>query len=356
MTIDKLAKHEYFRTQNLEYAFDSLTNVLTRDPFFSYVEYLIKQGSKFVFCLVDIDYFKNINDSYGHLIGDKALETFANGLTELLGDKGIVGRFGGDEFMFVIENVQEYDEVWKIAHELCVRMRKEMKYPVKEQVTFTCGITRHPLDGISFEELFEKTDKALYRGKMKGRNCFIIYLPEKHDKIDINKSRILDKAYVEINQNVFDIIFDKKIDSKTAIENAIKYVMGVNNAEHICIETKDGKFFDVIHKLSNQKSFDHIPISQIEQAVGTHGIFYATQRSVIKPLSESLFYNLVNQNVGSVMFARIHAFDKTYGYIRCEMTSINRMWQLQDVDVISNLARCIGLRIYYDENRDSYLK
>ncbi len=352
MNAETIAKHEFFRTQNLEYAFDPLTNVLTRDIFFSYLEYLIKQGKKFMFCLVDLDNFKNINDTYGHLTGDRVLTTFAKSLCDILGEQAIIARFGGDEFMYAIEDVNEYDDVWKISHVLNVQMKKDINFPIKEPLTFTCGITRHPIDGVKFEELFEKTDKALYRGKLKGRNCFIIYLPEKHAKIDINKSRLVDKAYVEINEHIFDTIFDNKHDSKVCVENAIKYVMSCLNVEHICVEGKTSMFFSVVHKLSTVKDFNHIPIAHLNQAAGSHGLLYASQRSVTRTLSESLFYNLVEQNINSFVIARIQAFDKTYGYVRCDMCNITRIWQLQEIDVISTLARCIGLRLYYDEKQN----
>lgn len=348
MTLETLSKHEFFRTQDLEHIFDNLTNVITREPFFAYLDYLIKQGQKFLFGLIDIDNFKEINDTYGHLMGDKVLETFANELSKILGEKAIIGRFGGDEFMFAIEDVSEYDEVWKIAHDAAVYMRREVKYPTNGQITYTAGLTRHPTDGVKFEELFEKTDKALYRGKIKGRNCFIIYLPEKHAKIDINKSRMVDKAYVEVNQTVSNLIFNKN-DANTAINNAIKYLADVLNVEHICIEGKTAMHFSYVHKLSNIKEFKHIPISNLNQAAGAHGILYASQRNVVKQLSESLHYNLIDQNVNSIVIAKIQAYDKFYGYVRCDMTSIARVWQLQDIDVITNLARCIALRLYLDE-------
>ncbi len=351
MTIEKLAKHEFFRTQNMEYAFDNLTNVLNRDIFLAYVEYLIKQGKKFVFCLVDVDNFKNINDTYGHLTGDRVLECFAKSLNDILGENAVVGRYGGDEFMYVIEDINEYDDVWKVAHVLNVQMKKDVVFPIKDQISFTCGIIRHPIDGTKFEELFEKADKALYRGKTKGRNCFIIYLPEKHAKIDIDKSRLAEKAYVEINEQVYNLIFNDKGDSKTNINKALDYVMSCLNVEHLCIEGKSSMFFSVVHKLSAVKEFNHIPIAHLNQAAGSHGLLYASQRSVVKPLSESLFYNLIEQNINSFVIARIKAFDKNYGYVRCDMCNITRVWQLQEIDVITNLARCIALRLYYDEKQ-----
>lgn len=351
-----LAKKEFFRTQDLTHAFDSLTGVLNREILFSFVEYLIKQGSQFLFAIIDIDYFKSINDTYGHLVGDRVLKLFAQNLFDIAGDRAYIGRYGGDEFMLVINDISEYDDVWKIAHDLNVKMRKEAKFPVKETITFTCGIARHPKDAVTFEELFEKADKALYRGKIKGRNCFIIYLPEKHAKIDLNKSRYVDKAFVEINEQIYNTVFDKSYDTNKAIEESMKYTMSCMEVEHICIEGKENMLYSYVHKLSPVKEFKHIPIASLNQVAGSHGLLYAAQRSVVKPLSENLFYNLVEQNISSLIIARIQAFGKFYGYIRCEMTSIVRNWQLQDIDVLTNLARCIALRLYYDENSENIVK
>ena len=83
---------------------DELTKVFKRDVIVSYVEKLISENIPFDISILDVDNFKYVNDGYGHLVGDKALIEIAKRIEELLGDQGVVGRYGGDEFIMVAPN------------------------------------------------------------------------------------------------------------------------------------------------------------------------------------------------------------------------------------------------------------
>ena len=191
MNIDKLNSLSYFKEQDLEFAFDGLTKVLNREMITSYLSYLIQNKQVFTVCLCDIDNFKSVNDNYGHMLGDEILQIMAENIEQTVGDKGVVGRYGGDEFMIILEGITEYNDVWEVCHKMNVSAGR-IKYEKAEElnVTLTTGISRYPIDGQTYEELIGKADRALYRGKMKGRNCFIIYLAAKHSNILIEPNKI----------------------------------------------------------------------------------------------------------------------------------------------------------------------
>ena len=95
----------YFKNVDLEHSFDATTGVLNRETIIGYAKYLISKNIKFSAFISDIDNFKYINDTYGHLMGDKVLEGFGKFLPEAMGDKCIVGRYGGDEFIAFFQKI-----------------------------------------------------------------------------------------------------------------------------------------------------------------------------------------------------------------------------------------------------------
>ncbi len=120
--------------------------------------------------LSDIDSFKRFNDTYGHLSGDQIIAATARQFSNIFSDTDMVGRFGGDEFIVFVRNIQNLD--------LLMARAKQMVKVEYEAYSFTnsVGISLYPDDGTSFEELFEQADKALYRAKEK--RCSVVFVKD----------------------------------------------------------------------------------------------------------------------------------------------------------------------------------
>jgi diguanylate cyclase (GGDEF)-like protein len=157
----------------------SLTDDLTKLPNRKLINQLVNKEITFcnknssIFCLaiIDIDYFKNINDQYGHNIGDSVLTLFANLLSELKDPLDIVGRWGGEEFVIIVKNVSKEEALIKlnrvrvkISHHLFEVDQKQM------YLTASFGICQYNYPQYNFKKLFIDADKALYLAKDSGRN------------------------------------------------------------------------------------------------------------------------------------------------------------------------------------------
>lgn len=129
--------------------------------------------------LVDIDKFKNINDTYGHLMGDNVIIEVVNQVSAAFRSNDIVGRIGGDEFVVFVCNVRNPEDQLKQARKLHEVLRQPV---VKDGVTVnksaSIGIAVYPDHGSDYEQLASLADKALYRVKGSGRDSFIIYDPK----------------------------------------------------------------------------------------------------------------------------------------------------------------------------------
>jgi diguanylate cyclase (GGDEF)-like protein/PAS domain S-box-containing protein len=159
---------------------DPLTKIANRQYFDFQIIKRIDEARVFkgVFglLLIDIDHFKNINDTYGHLIGDEILKIVANSLSSNVGSQDIISRWGGEEFVGII-NVDSLEELSKIAEKLRILVM-ESKYELNKEksisVTISIGGTLYQ-ENDDAKNLVERADKNMYFSKQNGRNqCKII--------------------------------------------------------------------------------------------------------------------------------------------------------------------------------------
>ncbi len=163
----------------------------------------VRTRSPLAIALVDIDHFKLVNDTHGHLVGDKVLRAVADALTSQLRDYDRAGRFGGEEFVLLLAGTNESD-----AGKIAERLRKYvagMAVPVDERpdapcvrLTISIGVTAMP-SGASREltDLLAAADSALYHAKQTGRNKVIVAAANRDMDLDVGLSGPVELARVD---------------------------------------------------------------------------------------------------------------------------------------------------------------
>lgn len=126
--------------------------------------------------MLDLDRFKEINDTYGHAMGDAVLQQVADMLKKEFRSTDIIGRIGGDEFIVFMKTVVDRTAVVAHVESLCERMRHHIcEMHPDAQLRCSVGIAYAPLHGQSFMELYQNVDRALYTAKAKGRDGYAVY-------------------------------------------------------------------------------------------------------------------------------------------------------------------------------------
>lgn len=157
---------------------DPLTGLYNRRYLFNFMERevkLAKREPKTVsLLLLDIDYFKKINDTYGHSAGDAVLQRIAHLLQEFIRETDIACRYGGEEFLLLLPDMN-YTIAQKRA-EILRQIVQEVQIPYLGHylsVTISIGLAAFPPNGSDYEAIIQKADEALYTAKSQGRNCVI---------------------------------------------------------------------------------------------------------------------------------------------------------------------------------------
>ena len=155
---------------------DNLTSLLRRDPFINEVRKHLDNKTNLALLIIDIDDFKNINDTYGHNIGDEVLVKVSESLKTMVSDKGITCRLGGDEFTIALIDINNIGIIKDIAERILTSI-KNIKLEIDPSFSVSVSIGIHYIkdyNDISFESLYNLADDALYKAKEKGKDRFFI--------------------------------------------------------------------------------------------------------------------------------------------------------------------------------------
>ena len=164
------------KVEKLSYT-DTLTGTLTRRTFLLMLEQKlseVRRGDRnMAVAMIDIDDFKRINDTYGHLTGDKVLEMFATSIKKGLRENDIIGRIGGEEFMVIIETDRSEDAL--VALERIKSNISGVEFVKGEKITFSCGymMIDKQKSNLQINNIMKTVDKKMYLAKSQGKNRIV---------------------------------------------------------------------------------------------------------------------------------------------------------------------------------------
>ena len=226
-----------------ELTMDSLTKVYNKKTITEYASRLVKQDTvnRISIAILDIDYFKQVNDRYGHLYGDKVITRVAKKLKEVVGEDGVVGRIGGDEFMIVLKGINDDYALRGILRAIRTQVKWEFKNDYENfQVTTSIGVAFSPNNGHDYEELFKKADFCLYVAKEKGRDRYVFFRDEMHRESYQNSLNKKDKIINDGREMrelryLTDIMVQYNQDKKAAVMAMLEHMLSIYKVDNISI-------------------------------------------------------------------------------------------------------------------------
>ena len=227
-----------------ELKLDPLTGTYNKKMILNYAEKRFMPGTKenAVLAIVDLDHFKPVNDAYGHLAGDKVLAAAGKVLKQIVGDVGIVGRYGGDEFLIILEDISDESTLRGILRTICYDIKDHFKdFFTDIKITASVGTAHYKKDGNSFDELFKKADFCLYRAKDKGRDRYVFFRQDLHGELYAKASKEktegikYDVREVQELKSMADFLLNLSSAPASAVETVLEHMLKTYNLDSINI-------------------------------------------------------------------------------------------------------------------------
>ena len=216
MDITELKKVQQSLQHQAEH--DALTDLPNRILFVDSINKAIKdteECNKIVAILfIDLDHFKEINDSLGHTIGDMLLKLVSHRLKNCIRKSDTVGRQGGDEFTIVLDNIDNINNITTIAQKIITAFKEPFMVESHQlYITLSIGISVFPNDGVESEILLKNADAAMYKAKKSGRNNYQFYTEDMTKKA-LERVTLETQLRQSLKKNQMQVYYQAQIDAR----------------------------------------------------------------------------------------------------------------------------------------------
>jgi diguanylate cyclase (GGDEF)-like protein/PAS domain S-box-containing protein len=201
--------------------FDSLTGLPNRSLFLDHLSQEIRKakrtGIPMALMFLDLDGFKDVNDTLGHDMGDILLKEAAYRLQGCVREVDTVARLGGDEFTVILSELQDPGNVDRVARHILQRMSAPFKLGDEiAHVSASIGITLYPQDGTEIEDLLKNADQAMYAAKHEGRNRYHYFTASMQEAAQV-RMRLVNDLRVALEGNQFEVVYQPIVELSSGI-------------------------------------------------------------------------------------------------------------------------------------------
>ena len=235
----ELPKSNYYMSET---AIDPGTGLLNKRAINEYaIEKIQGSTGGLYLAIIDVDDFKRINDGFGHMFGDEVLSKVAEIIRSILTGRGMAGRFGGDEFMLVFENVDSEETLRRMLSTISKHVKWAFVDEKQLSISLSIGVSKFPEDGATYEDLFMKADKCLYIAKAKGKDRYIIYNEEKHGNIvnEEDSVRSIGLKATDTSEKkcsvLMDLVLELHRSGMTAVPDVMKQMQAYFDIDGIAV-------------------------------------------------------------------------------------------------------------------------
>lgn len=335
-----------------QYAMDAGIPILNKKAITEYAQNVMAKGhGKVYLTVLDLDNFKAVNDTYGHMYGDEVLIKTAEIIKNNLGDYGMVGRIGGDEMMIVFTKVENQTELRNILRS--IRMDVAWAYKgqdEKMQITCSMGAAAFPEHGHDYEEIFRLADRMLYIAKQKGKNRYVIYTPELHDA---------PKGEQDVSDNNFELLREDKAGVMQRLVEQFLVKKVVTYADEL---TKVGYCFELDEivmvyggmKVSTTWNRNGIfndketgvflkPEEGFEESFDANGIYAVNGIFNLEGKLPGLAAALLERGIESALFYKICSKGRMTGFMMFAKKKHRQMWSEIDKALLAVVGKTMEL-------------
>lgn len=338
---------------------DQLTGLILKEDITNFAKKLTaNRNNKVALAIIDIDNFKNVNDHFGHSMGDVVLKKCAAIIGSEVGEYGKAGRIGGDEFLAVFDSFSIEDEVRNVLRGI---KNTIVQLYTEEQdgfcVSTSIGCALFPDDADNFNTLFDLADHLLYRAKHKGKNRYIMYNREKHGTVeevlqtDVKELGVAGRRGLSKSEAVCHILDLDERGQEYSLESILNDIIEYFIIERIVIYNKTDRKVELqrgITPLTSEEIYDTIDYLYDENLKQ----FYKDNFMVINNVKEfqtkkgdKIYEKMQDQSVFSIMQYEIKGNSGKTFVISYEMITKNITWNMEDTYLYRLLNKIFSKRL-----------
>ena len=339
-----------------EYVRDTAIPVLNKKSIMDYAKRAMTVGDNKV-CLVilDLDNFKTVNDTLGHMVGDEVLLRTAEIIKAALGDRGILGRIGGDEMMIVFPQVESETELRNTLR--TIRTNIEWEYQDKwEEVKVTCsmGAAVYPDNGKSYDETFGLADKMLYIAKSKGKNRYVIFVPEIHGALLNPDQKTTEDILQKVQGDRSGVM--QQLQEQFLMRHAMTFEQVLNSVGTcfnldgiVCVSGK--RFSESRANIWSHQGYQYgvkdpvfcSPEPGFLDSFDDNNTLVIHAIANLESKTETLYTRLKEEKVESVLFYKFAPTSKYSGYLIFAKSSRRQMWSEEDKVLLALVGKIVEL-------------
>ncbi len=312
--------------------------------------------------MIDLDNFKMVNDTYGHLFGDEFLTRTATKIKNRFRSNDIIGRIGGDEFTVYIDSIPNVELVKKRCTQLLAALLETCsEEDANVHVSASIGVALVPEHGNTLTDLYNKADQALYRAKKAGKNRFCIYSDNNTETIKSLVSNINTRIDSDVQPGMADNSLAEYVlqhlyetgDITVAINDILEEVgrqtnvsrvyIFENNADNtICYNTFEWCNYGIEPQIDNLQeiSFVEGPYKDWPSRYDERGVLYCPN---IDTLDKECQPHLVSQDIKSMLHCAILDNGQFRGFIGFDECVSNRIWTDKQVGILLYLSKILTI-------------
>lgn len=336
---------------------DMMTGLLNKSAILDIARTAIaeKKHEQVFFVMLDLDNFKMVNDTYGHMLGDKVIKRIAEILKMDVKQNGWVGRFGGDEYFLVLYDLGGEGDLRAILASICNNVENCFKDKFDGfNLSCSIGVSEYPRNGQDFDLLFKKADRGLYIAKKKGKKRYIIYKEELHGEIDLNtENEEYTEAIVTTHKFAGDIRrYQLMRDGMTAlVTQGVSAVDDFMNTiiDAYClkgISLYAGDNFEVVKSWGSYSlpmdNASYMMDSKAQARFNEKDVFWENNVQYNGYYVPIIHDKLLEHNIYATVQGIIRRDDRIIGIMTFDMEESIRNWTEEDTQYFGIISRMVG--------------
>ena len=336
-----------------DFVMDTGLPVLSKQSITDYAKTALETNTEVTYLVImDLDDFKVVNDTYGHMFGDEVLLQMVEIIKNAIGKRGMLGRIGGDELMIVLTSVENDTELRNILR--TVRTNIQWAFQEKKEglhLTCSMGVAAYPTNAHSYDQMFQLADRMLYTAKKRGKNRYIIYTPEIHDAPKVVDNSEWSKHVEALREDKLGVMHrlveEFLIRRVTTLENEFRELAACFELDLIMMVYDEGASTVILNKDSFIYEPDEYTYFNYEPAFldgfNQNNIFEVNGLFNVESTAPELKKRLEAQGIESALFYRIMKSGKMFGYIMFAKKSRRRLWAEYEKTMLGVVGKAIEL-------------